>query len=58
MEKKGDKKALMALVKTDDKASYKNVIDMLDELNICYVGKYALVDLSAPELDMIKAFKK
>lgn len=51
---KGEKKALMALVKTDDKATYGNVIDMLDELNVCYVGKYALVDISAPELEMIK----
>lgn len=54
VEIKGEKKALMALVKTDDKATYGNVIDMLDELNICYVGKYALVDISAPELEMVK----
>jgi biopolymer transport protein ExbD len=52
---KGDKRALMALVKTDDKATYGNVIDMLDELNICYVGKYALVDLSPDELELMKA---
>ena len=58
MDAKGDKKALMALVKTDNKASYRNVIDILDELHICYVGKYALVDLSAPENEMIKALKK
>ena len=51
---KGEKKALMALVKTDDKATYGNVIDMLDELNVCYVGKYALVDISAPELALVK----
>lgn len=51
---KGEKKALMALVKTDDKATYGNVIDMLDELNVCYVGKYALVDISAPELELVK----
>ena len=50
---KGDKKALMVLVKTDDKAKYKNVVDALDELNICFVGKYALVDISKQEYDMI-----
>ena len=54
MNIKGEKKALMALVKTDDKATYGNVIDMLDELNVCYVGKYALVDISAPELELVK----
>ena len=59
MEKKGDKKALMALVKTDDKASYKNVIDMLDELNICVIGKYAVVDMMPGEIEtLIETEKK
>jgi biopolymer transport protein ExbD len=52
---KGNKRSLMVLVKTDDKAKYKNVIDILDELNICMVGKYALVDLGQQEYDLIKA---
>jgi len=51
---KGNKRSLMVLVKTDDKAKYKNVIDILDELNICMVGKYALVDLGQQEYDLIK----
>lgn len=55
---KGDKKALMVLVKTDDKAKYKNVVDMLDELNICFVGKYALVDIGKQEYDLINAQPK
>ena len=55
---KGDPKALMVLVKTDDKAKYKNVVDMLDELNICFVGKYALVDISKQEYDLVNAQPK
>ena len=54
---KGKKYALMVLVKTDDKAKYKNVINVLDELNICLIGKYALVDLDMREYDLIKAFQ-
>ncbi len=54
IEIKGSKDALMVLVKTDDKAKYKNVVDMLDELNICNVGKFALVDISQPEYDLVK----
>jgi biopolymer transport protein ExbD len=54
---KGEKKSLMVLVKTDDKAKYKNVIDVLDELNITMVGKYALVDLSQQEFDLINKFQ-
>jgi biopolymer transport protein ExbD len=55
---KGDKRALMALVKTDDKATYGNVIDMLDEINICYVGKYAVVDISGEELELLNQSKQ
>lgn len=50
---KGEKASLMVLVKADDKAKYKNVIDVLDELNITMVGKYALVDLTQQEYDLI-----
>ena len=54
---KGKKYALMVLVKTDDKAKYKNVIDIIDELNICLIGKYALVDLDAREYNLINTFQ-
>jgi biopolymer transport protein ExbD len=49
--------ALTVLVKTDDKAKYRNVVDMLDELNICNVGKYAIVDISGPEYELLKKTK-
>jgi biopolymer transport protein ExbD len=49
--------ALTVLIKTDDKAKYKNVVDMLDELNICNIGKYAIVDISQPEFDLLKKTK-
>jgi len=55
VEVKGEKRSLMVLVKADDKAKYINVIDVLDELNICMVGKYALVDLTQKEFDLINA---
>ncbi len=53
MEAKGDKKSLTVLIKTDDKATYRNVIDIVDELNICYVGKYVIIDMSAPEYALL-----
>jgi biopolymer transport protein ExbD len=52
---KGEKQSVMVLVKTDDKAKYKNVVDMLDELNIAFVGKYALVDINQQEFDLMNA---
>lgn len=55
---KGNVDALTVLVKADDKAIYKNIIDVIDELNICNIGKYAVVDMSKPELDLITAANK
>jgi biopolymer transport protein ExbD len=52
-EVKADKESYTFLIKTDDKATYKNVIDLIDELNINIVGKYVVVDILKSELDMI-----
>jgi len=53
MDAKGDKQSLTVLLKTDDKATYKDVIDVVDEMNICFVGKYVIVDMSAPEFALL-----
>lgn len=50
---KADKATPTYLIKTDDKATYKDVIDVIDELNINIVGKYVVVDIIKPELDML-----
>jgi biopolymer transport protein ExbD len=55
---KGKKEALTVLIKADDKAVYKNVIDVIDELNICNIGKYAVVDMMPKELELLNAAKK
>lgn len=52
---KGEKDALTVLIKADDKATYKNVIDLIDELNVCLVGKYAVVDMMPTELELLNA---
>ncbi len=48
-------RAYTYLIKTDDKATYKNVIDIIDELNINLVGKYVITDIMKSELDLINA---
>jgi biopolymer transport protein ExbD len=55
---KGDPKALTVLIKADDKAIYKNVIDVIDELNVCNIGKYAVVDMMPKELELLNAANK
>jgi biopolymer transport protein ExbD len=52
-QRKADKESYTYLIKTDDKATYKNVIDVIDELNINVVGKYVMVDIMKPEMDLI-----
>jgi biopolymer transport protein ExbD len=50
-----DTKALKALIKTDDKATCKNFIDLIDELKIANVGVIAPVDILASELELLKS---
>lgn len=54
-EVKADKESYTYLIKTDDQATYKNVIDVIDELNINVIGKYVMVDILKPEFDLVKA---
>ena len=51
---KGDKDALIVVIKADDKAKFKNIVDILDEMLICNIGRYAIVDISDPEKELIK----
>ena len=53
MDAKGDRRSLTALIKTDDKATYKDVVDVVDELNVCMVGKYVIIDMSGPEYALL-----
>jgi biopolymer transport protein ExbD len=52
-ERKADKNTPTFLIKTDDKATYRNVIDMIDELNYNVVGKYVMVDIMKSENDLV-----
>jgi biopolymer transport protein ExbD len=53
-EIKGDKDGLVVLIKPSEKAKYKNVVDILDEMNVCAVGRFAIVDISDPEVELLK----
>jgi biopolymer transport protein ExbD len=52
-EAKANKESYTYLIKTDDKATYKDVIDLIDQLNVNLVGKYVVVDMIKPELDLL-----
>ncbi len=51
---KGDDNAPFFIVKTMNKTKYKTVIDVIDELNICNINKYAVVDIADAEKIALK----
>jgi len=44
----------VVVIKPDEDATYKNTVDALDEMTINGVKRYALVDISPVEVDLIK----
>ncbi len=52
--KKEDNKGPIVLIKADDKAKYKDIVNIIDEMAICNIASYAVVDLSPVETEMLK----
>ncbi|MBK7172840.1 MAG: biopolymer transporter ExbD [Bacteroidales bacterium] len=52
--KKSDKNAPIVLIKADEKAKYKNLVDIIDEMAITSIANYAIVDITPIELKMIE----
>ncbi|MFA6949799.1 MAG: biopolymer transporter ExbD [Lentimicrobiaceae bacterium] len=50
---KAGKDAPVVRIMATDQASYKNLVDALDEMNICYISRYAIVDMDAVDLALI-----
>jgi biopolymer transport protein ExbD len=48
-----NKLALFVIIKTDSLAKYVNVVSLLDDMTICNVDKYALIDASKGEVLMM-----
>ena len=51
----GGKKALKVLIKTDDKTTCDNFIDLVDEVTIAQVGVVAPLELTKSESELLKA---
>jgi hypothetical protein len=56
-ESKKLKTAPVVIIKATDEATYNNIVNILDEVNICNIGKYALVDITDYDKDLIKKYK-
>jgi biopolymer transport protein ExbD len=56
--KKNDMKGPIVLIKADDKAKYKDIVNIIDEMSICNIASYAVVDILPVELGMLKTAPK
>lgn len=52
--KKQDKVGPIVLIKADDKAKYKSMVNVIDEMAITNIARYAIVDISPVEIEMLK----
>ena len=44
---------IIVIIKADDGAKYKNMVDILDEMNITDIGTYAIVDITPGDLELM-----
>lgn len=54
LEKKRDIPKLIILIKSLDESKYKNLVDILDEMNINSIQRYAIVDVTPTDKELVK----
>jgi biopolymer transport protein ExbD len=54
IEVKKNKNSPVVLIKASDFSTYKNLIDALDEMQICNIGRYAIVDITDGDLRLMQ----
>ena len=55
-EIKSGKETPTVIIKATDDASYENLIDALDEMQICNIGKYVITDMADADKFLMKNF--
>lgn len=50
---KADKNALIVVIKAEDKSKYRNLVDILDEMSVCNIGRYAIVDITEQDKQLV-----
>ena len=55
-EIKSGKNTPTVIIKATDEASYRNLIDALDEMQICNIGKYVITDIAEADQFLIKNY--
>jgi biopolymer transport protein ExbD len=52
--KKAEIKDMVVLIKPSDESKYSNVVDIMDEMNISNIERFALVDITPVDKELIK----
>jgi len=55
---RNDKDGQVVIIKPTDESTYKNLVDALDEMQICSIGIYAIVAVEAPDRYLMDNLKK
>jgi len=53
-EIKANKNAPVVRIMATDDSNYRNLVDALDEMNICSISRYAIVDIDEQDLQLIR----
>lgn len=53
LEKNAEIKDMVVLIKPSDESRYKNVVDILDEMNITNIKRYAMVEITPVDRELI-----
>lgn len=53
-EKKAENPKIIVLIKSLDEARYKNMVDIMDEMSISSVQRFALVEITDVDKDLVK----
>lgn len=56
-EIKSGKETPTVIIKATDDSSYKNLIDALDEMQICNIGKYVITDIADADQFLMKNYE-
>jgi biopolymer transport protein ExbD len=52
-EKNAQIKSMYVFIKPSDQSHYKNLVDILDEMSISSINRYAIVDMTAEDEEII-----
>ncbi len=54
LQKNSEIREMIVLIKALDESKYKNVVDILDEMTISNIKRYAIVDITSVDKELVK----